>query len=54
MRKIKLWVETGYENAHHSLVIEVPDDIPDEVLNEMAETYMYEHIDYGWEEVDGN
>ena len=34
------------------MIIEVSDDITDEELDEVAEEYMFEHIDYGWKEVD--
>ena len=52
MRKIKLWVETGYVNANHEVIIEVEDDITDEELDEDAKEYMLDRISYGWYEME--
>lgn len=50
MRKIKLWVETGFVNAEHTDFIEVEDDTTEEELNELAEQFMRESIECGWSE----
>lgn len=51
MRKIKLWVETGFAGASHEEVVEVDDDFEYEDLEELARDYMFEHIEYGWQEL---
>lgn len=53
MRKIKLWVGTGFINAEHTDFIEVEDDITEEELDKIAEEFMWEHICCGWSEVEG-
>lgn len=52
MKKIKLWVDTGFACATHEEIIEVEDDCGYEELEEIAEEYMFECIEYGWCEVD--
>lgn len=52
MRKIKLWVDTGFYGAMHQEVIEVEDDYMDEDLDGIARDYMFENIQYGWDEVE--
>lgn len=52
MRKIKLWVDTGFVCAEHEEIIEVEDDCTDKELEEIARDYMFECIEYGWHEVD--
>lgn len=47
MRRIKLWVETGYEE-----IIEVDDDATDEEIDEEARMFLFDNISYGWYEVD--
>ena len=50
MRKITFYVATGFVGANYEIVVEVPDDIEDSELCEMAEDFMHDHIDYGWYE----
>lgn len=50
MRKIKLYVETGYCGASYSEVIEVDDNTTSDELDSMAFDYMQNYIGYGWEE----
>lgn len=52
MRKIKLYIETGYCGANYSEVVEVDDDTTDDELNRAAFDYMQDYIDYGWEELE--
>lgn len=52
MKKIKLWVDTGFACAVHEEIIEVDDDYRHEELDEDAREYMFECIEYGWCEVD--
>ena len=52
MKKIKLWVDTGFACAVHEEIIEVDDDYSHEELDEDAQEYMFECIEYGWCEVD--
>lgn len=50
MRKITLYISTGFVGADYETVVEVPDDIDDGELCDMAEDFMHDHIDYGWYE----
>ena len=50
MRSITLYVETGFLGGDSYEDIEVPDNITDEELMEMAQEFMEEHISYGWSE----
>lgn len=50
MKKIRLWIETGYVGADYDEIIEVPDDVSEEELWEYAEEYVWENISYGWTE----
>ena len=45
MRKIKLWVETGFVGGEYEDFIEVEDDTTEEELNELAEQFMWERIE---------
>lgn len=48
MRKIKLFVDTGYPGCEHEEIVEVDDNITDDELEEMAEDFMRENISCGW------
>lgn len=48
MRKITLYISTGFVGADYETVVEVPDDIDDGELCDMAEDFLHNHIDYGW------
>jgi len=52
MRKVKLWIDTGYVGANYEEVIEVEDDCSEEELEEIAKDYLYNYIYFGWYEVD--
>ena len=52
MRKIKLWVETGYVGANYEEIIEVDDDATDEEIDEEARMFLFDNISYGYQEVD--
>lgn len=49
MKKITFYISTDF-GADYEIVEEVPDDIGDSELCEMAEDFMHDHIDYGWYE----
>lgn len=52
MRRIKLWVETGYVGANYEEIIKVDDYATDEEIWEEADMFLAENISYGWDEVD--
>lgn len=54
MRKIKVYVNTGFVNAKHEETFEVEDDTTDEELDEMVEDFLNNCIEYGYYEVDEN
>lgn len=50
--KIKLWVDTGFPNAKHVDIFEDDLNLDDAELDEVAETFMLNNIDWGWERVE--
>ena len=46
MKSITLYVESGY--ADYYKTIEVPDDTTNEELDEMAQEFRNNHIEWGW------
>lgn len=48
MKKIKLWVETGFVGATHEEIIEVDDDTTEEEIDEIALEFLHNCIEYGW------
>ena len=51
MKKIKLWIETGYCSADYEEIIEVEDSCTEEDLEKMAREFMFEKIAFGWMEI---
>ena len=52
MRKIKLWIETGFVGGDFEEIIEVDDNATDEEIWEEADIFLAEHISHGWCEFD--
>ena len=52
MRKIKLWIETGYVGGDYEEIIEVDDNATDDDIWEEADMFLTEHICHGWSELD--
>ena len=48
MKSIILYVESGYSSADYYETIEVPDGTTDEELDEMAQEFRNNHIEWGW------
>ena len=48
MRSVTLYVESGYSSADYYETIEVPDDTTKEELDEMAQEFRNNHIEWGW------
>lgn len=53
--KIKAWIQSP-DNAsfNESDIIEVPDNISDDELEEVAREIVFNHIDWGYERVDSD
>ena len=51
--KVELYVHTGFAAATHREVVEVPDDITDDELDEWAKAYCFERVEYGWKKLNG-
>ena len=51
--KVELYVHTGFVAATHREIVEVPDDITDDDLDEWARDYCFERVEYGWKKLDG-
>ena len=52
MRKIKLWIETGFVGGDFEEIIEVDDNATDEEIWEEADIFLAEHISHRWSELD--
>lgn len=53
MRKIKIWVSTGYVGASKEEVFEVEDDATDEEINDIALEILFgSMIDFNWHEIE--
>lgn len=52
MRKIKLWIETGFVGGDYEEIIEVDDNATDEEIWEEANIFLDEYIGHGWYELD--
>jgi hypothetical protein len=50
MRKIRIWVDTGFCNATHEDIFEFKDDTTDEEIEDEARTFLFNSIEYGWED----
>ncbi|HET8689376.1 MAG TPA: hypothetical protein VFM18_22425 [Methanosarcina sp.] len=52
MKKIVVSVSTGYIGSRKEKVIEVEDDSTEEEIQEIAESALWEMIDFDWYEKD--
>ena len=52
MKKLKLSVTTGYEGAKRTDEIEVDDDTTKKEAEEMALDWVWQNIDFNWNEDD--
>lgn len=52
MRKIRLWIETGFAGCNYEDVIEIEDDSTDKDIEIEMLAFLQNNIDYGWCEVE--
>jgi hypothetical protein len=52
MRKIKVYLDTGFAGCKHEDIIEVDDDITDEDVDEIARDTAFNWIEWGWYDVE--
>ena len=52
--KLKFRVSTGYVGSDYEQIIEYPDDITNEEIEEDFNVWVWEHIDCGWVKVNEN
>ena len=50
MRKIRIWVDTGFCNAMHEDIFEFEDDATDEEIEDESKVFLFNSIEYGWED----
>lgn len=50
MKKIKVWLNTGFAGCVHENEFEVDDDATEEEIEEMAKEIAFNDIDWGWSE----
>ena len=49
MKRLRLWIETGYVGGSYEDVIEVPDDYTEEQCEQEAKAYLFNNIEFGYE-----
>lgn len=52
MRKIEVYVSTGYVGSRKAEVIEVEDDMSDDDIDEVARECMFSMIEWSWRDAD--
>lgn len=50
MRRVTLWVDTGFAGGVHEEELEVDDECTDEELEAAAREFLFECVDFGWSE----
>lgn len=53
MKKIEVYVSTGYVGAEKKEVIEVEDALTEDEINELCMEWLWENIEFGWYEKQG-
>ena len=48
MKKIVMWIDTGYVGANYEDEVEFDDDASESLIDECARDFLNNHIDYGW------
>lgn len=48
MKKVKVWINTGFAGAKHQDVFEYDDDVTDEEINADVMDWVFNKIEYGW------
>ena len=51
MRKFIVWLNTGFSGCNIEEIIELPDDLTDEEIEEACKDEAFQTIDWGYEEV---
>lgn len=51
MRKVKISIDTGFCGAVHEEIIELPEDMTDEDIDEYATNSVWEYIQVYWSEI---
>lgn len=52
MKKVKVWINTGFAGAKHQDVFEFDDDATDDEIDEEVKDWLFNKIEYGWVELD--
>jgi hypothetical protein len=52
MRKIRVYIENNFNSDNFAVDFEVTDDTPVEDIGKEAEQIFYDHVSYGWYEID--
>lgn len=50
MKKIRMFLNTGFVGCKRSEVVEFEDEATEEEIDEYCKEWMHEHIEYGWHE----
>lgn len=52
MRTIRVYIETNFNSKNLAVDFEVEDDTPVENIGKEAEQIFFDHVNYGWYEID--
>ena len=53
MKKLKVWIETGYAHGHHEVEVELDENLSEDEIEKYAHEVMHEQlVEWGWEVVE--
>lgn len=53
MKKLKVWIETGYAQGYNEVEVELDENLSKDEIEDYARDVMYEQlIEWGWEVVE--
>ncbi len=54
MKKLKVWIETGYAHGHHEVEVELDENLSEDEIEKYAHEVMHEQlVEWGWEVING-
>lgn len=53
MKKLKVWIETGYAHGYHEVEVELDENLSKDEIEKYAHEVMHEQlVEWGWEVVE--
>lgn len=54
MKKLKVWIETGYAQGYHEVEVELDENLSEDEIEKYAHEVMHEQlVEWGWEVING-